>query len=190
VAIVVGYMFKDRIKESIRAILSNRLHTRLYDRRINIKTLDGKYKLAVLREKIAFIRENEVSETVLAARHKDPFADLDNEGQGETIICHTKDIILYPDLFQKVFEGLPKVSGLNDIIRYDIHPYLRKMDDPVEEQPLLENGELKTVQTQKVYHLNFVSRYKSVTPKIEKMYRYMRLVLNRQGIVRIENIDL
>jgi hypothetical protein len=190
VALVVGYMFKDRIKESIRAILSDRLHARLYDRRINIKTLDGKYKLAVLREKISFIQESEVSETVLAARHKDPFADLDNEGRGETIICHTKDIILYADLFQKVFEGLPKVSGLNDIIRYDIHPYLRKMDDPFEEQSLLENGELKTVQICKVYHLNFVSRYQSVSPKIEKTYRYMRLVLNRQGIIRIENVDL
>jgi hypothetical protein len=183
-------MFKDRIKESIRAVLSNKLHARLYDRRINIKTLDGKYKLAVLREKISFIKESEVSQTVQAARQKDQFADLDNEGRGETIICHTKDIILYAGLFQKVFEGLPKVSGLNDIIRYDIHPYLRKMDDPIEEHYLLENGELKTIQTHKVYHINFVSRYRSISPKVEKMYRYMRLVLNRQGIIRIENIDL
>ena len=190
VALVIGYMFKDRIKEAGRALLSSRLHAFLYDRRINIKTLNGKYKLAVLREKINFISESDLPQQVLTARHKDPFADLDNEGMGETIICHTKDIVLDADLFPKAFKGLPKVSGLNDIIRYNIQPYLRKMADPIEEQLLLENGELKKVHTHKVYHVNVVSRYKSISPKIEILYKRMRLVLTRQGIKRIEYISL
>ncbi|MGB7874824.1 MAG: hypothetical protein WBL25_10610 [Anaerolineales bacterium] len=190
VALVIGYMFKDRIKETGRALLSNKLQTFLYDRRINIKTLDGKYKLATLREKITFIRESDLPQTMLTARHKDPFADLDNEGMGETIICHTKDIVLDGNLFPKAFKGLPKVSGLNDIIRYNIQPYLRKMADPVEEQPLLEDGQLKTVHTHKVYHVNIVSRYKSINPQVEILYKRMRLVLTRQGIKRIEYISL
>jgi len=135
VALVIGYMFKDRIKEAGRALLSNKLYAFLYDRRINIRTLDGKYRLAVLREKISFFREDDLPQSVLTARHKDPFADLDNEGMGETIICHTKDIILDGGLFPKAFKGLPKVSGLNDIIRYNVQPYLQKMADPVEGLP-------------------------------------------------------
>lgn len=190
VALVIGYMFKDRIKEGGRAILANRLHAFLYDRRINIKTLDGKYALATLREKMSFIQENDLPQPVRTARHKDPFADLDNEGMGETIICHTKDIVLDGDLFPKAFKGLPKVSGLNDIIRYNIQPFLQKMADPVEDQFLLEAGELKTVHTHKVYHVNIVSRYKSITPQVEFLYKRMRLVLNRQGIKRIEHISL
>jgi hypothetical protein len=190
VALVIGYMFKDRIKELGRALLANKLHTILYDRRINIKTLDGKYRLAVLREKISFIRENDLPQSVRTARHKDPFADLDNEGMGETIICHTKDIVLDGKLFPKAFKGLPKVSGLNDIIRYNIQPYLRKMADPVEDQPLLENGQLKNVHTHKVYHINIVSRYKSISPQVEILYKRMRLVLTRKGIKRIEYISL
>lgn len=190
VALVIGYMFKDRIKEGGRALLANKLHAFLYDRRINIRTLDGKYKLAVLREKISFISENDLPQSVRTARHKDPFADLDNEGMGETIICHTKDIVLDANLFPKAFKGFPKVSGLNDIIRYNIHPYLRKMADPVEEQLFLEDGQIKTVHTHKVYHVNVVSRYKSISPKIEFLYKRMRLVLTRQGIKRIEYISL
>jgi hypothetical protein len=190
VALVIGYMFKDRIKEVGRALLSNKLHAFLYDRRINIKTLDGKYKLAILREKIFFMRENDLPQSVLTARHKDPFADLDNEGMGETIICHTKDIVLDGKLFPKAFKDLPKVSGLNDIIRYNIQPYLQKMADPVEEQPLLEDGQIKTVHTHKVYHVNIVSRYKSISPQVETLYKRMRLVLTRQGIKRIEYISL
>jgi hypothetical protein len=190
VALVVGYMFKDRIKELGRTVLSGTLHAKLYDRRINIRTLDGKYKLAALREKITFLRESDLSESVRSARQKDPFADLDNDRQGETIICHTKDIVLYTDLFQKAFGGMPKINGLNDIIRYDIHPFLRKMADPVEEQLLLKDGQLKSVHTNKVYHINYVSHYKSINPQIEELYKRMRLVLTRKGIKRVEHIAL
>jgi hypothetical protein len=64
------------------------------------------------------------------------------------------------------------------------------MDDPVEEQLLLSEGELKTVQVHKVYHVNFVSQYTSISPQKERIYRRMRLVLNQLGIKRIEHIPL
>jgi hypothetical protein len=190
VALIVGYMFKDRIKEFGQTLFAGKLRANLFDRRISIRTLDGKYELATLREKITFLTENEIAQEVRSARQKDPFADLDNDRQGETVICHTKDIVLNSDLFQKAFVGLPRTSGLNDIIRYDIHPYLRKMDDPVEEQLLLHDGELKVVHSHKVYHINFVSEYTSISPGNKRIYRRMRLVLNRLGIKRIEYIPL
>ena len=189
-ALVVGYMFKDRIKELGRALFAGNLQAYLFDRRINIRTLDGKYKLATLREKITFMKESEISQEIRSARQKDPFADLDNDRQGETVICHTKDIVLNPDLFQRAFAGFPKTNGLNDIIRYDIHPYLKKMDDPVEDQLLLDDGELKIVNSHKVYHINFVSQYTSLSSQNEKICKRMRLVLNRLGIKRIEYIHL
>jgi len=190
VALVVGYMFKDRIKEIGRSLFSGSLNARLYDRRINIKTLDGKYKLAVLREKITFMKEGNLPQSIRSARQKDPFADLDNDREGETVICHTKDIVLRDALFHKAFDGLPRISGLNDIIRYDIYPYLRKMADPVEKQLFLENGQLKTITTHKVYHINLVSHYTSISPHFQRRYERMRLILNRKGIKRIEQISL
>jgi hypothetical protein len=189
-ALIVGYMFKDRIKVLVQTLFAGKLHANLFDRRINVKTLDGKYKLATVREKITFLKESEISPEVRAARRKDPFADLDNDRQGETVICHTKDIILNADLFQKAFAGLPRISGLNDIIRYDVHRYLQKMDDPVEDQLLLHEGELKVVPAQRVYHINVVSQYSSASLRNEKIYKRMRLVLNRLGIKRIEHIAL
>ena len=190
VALVVGYMFKDRIKQMGQALFAGKLQSNLFDRRINIKTLDGKYKLATLREKITFMKESEISHEVRVARQKDPFADLDNDQKGETIICHTKDIVLNADLFRKAFAGFPKISGLNDIIRYDIYRYLRKMDDPVEENLLLRDGRVEVVHAQKVYHLNVVSQYSSTSFGNEKIYKRMRLVLNRLGIKRIEHISI
>ncbi len=190
VALIVGYMFKDRIKQLGQTLFAGKLHANLYDRRINIKTLDGKYKLAVLREKITFMKESEISHEVRSAREKDPITDLDNDQQGETIICHTKDIVLNADLFRKAFSGFPKTSGLNDIIRYDIHRYLQNMDDPVVDQLLLHEGKLDVVNSQKVYHLNFISQYSSSSFRNAKIYKRMRLVLNRRGIKRIEHISI
>ena len=190
VALIVGYMFKDRIKQLGQTMFAGKLHANLFDRRIHIKTLDGKYKLATLREKITFMKESEISHEVRSARQKDPFADLDNDQQGETIICHTKDIVLNADLFRKAFAGLPKISGLNDIIRYDIYRYLRKMDDPEEENLLLRDGKLEVVHSQKVYHINIVSQYSSTSFRNGNIYKRMRVVLSRLGIKRIEHIPL
>lgn len=190
VALVVGYMFKDRIKQLGQSLFAGKLHANLFDRRINIKTLDGKYKLATLREKITFMKESDISPEVRSARQRDPFADLDNDQKGETVICHTKDIVLNADLFRRAFAGLPKTSGLNDIIRYDIYRYLRKMDDPEEETLLLREGKLDVVHAQKVYHINIVSQYSSKSFGTKKLYKRMRLVLSRLGIKRIEHIPL
>ena len=64
------------------------------------------------------------------------------------------------------------------------------MDDPVEDQLLLHEGELKVVQIQKVYHVNVVSQYSLTGFQEAKIYKRMRLVLNRLGIKRIEYIAL
>lgn len=190
VALTVGYMFKDRIKQLGQTLFAGKLQSNLFDRKISIKTLDRKYKLATLREKIVFMKESEISPEVRSARQKDPFADLDNDQRGETVICHTKDIVLNANLFRKAFAGFPKTSGLNDIIRYDIYRYLRKMDDPVEENLLLREGKLGVVNSQKVYHVNIVSQYSSARYGGQKIYKRMRLVLSRLGIRRIEHISL
>ena len=66
-ALVIGYMFKDRIKEVGRDIFSAQLQPFLYDRRIIIRTQDG-VKLGYLKEKVDFISESQVPRLVLKNR--------------------------------------------------------------------------------------------------------------------------
>lgn len=188
VALVVGYMFKDRVKELGREIFASKLRDRIYDRRIEINSRDGKHKLGVLREKMEFVKEENIPNPVLRARNKDPFIELENENEGELIIRYTKDIVLFADAFKKLKDEMPGITGLNDIIRYDIRQYLTKMAAPIQERPHLINGELQTIHCHKVYHLNFVSRYRSLHPQKEKLHKRMRLVLDQKGIKRIEDI--
>ena len=190
VAIVVGYMFKDRIKEFVREVLAARFLEDLYDRRIEIRTLDGKHKLGILREKMTFLQEEDVPKPVLHARNKDHFVDLQNDGQSETIIRYKKDIILYADAFKDLSQDMPDITGLNDIIRFDVRRYLKKMAEPQQERLLLKDGQVKTIKCHKIYYLNLVSRYRSISPAKEKTHSRLRLVLDQEGIKRIEHISI
>ncbi len=186
IALVLAYMLKDRIKELGRYLFATQLQTRLYDRRIDIRTQNGKHKLGVLREKMTFVQESDVPKPVLRARNKDLFSELDNDGRGETIICYTKDIVLYRKAFERVFANAAQITGLNDIIRYDIRPFLRKMAEPVYERPYLKDGQLQMAECHKVYHVHLVSRYRALHPQKQKLHRHVRLVLNQEGIKRID----
>ncbi|MEM7342816.1 MAG: hypothetical protein AAF485_01110, partial [Chloroflexota bacterium] len=127
---------------------------------------------------------------VLRSRNRDLITALDNDGLSENIICYTKEIVLYSRAFEKAFSNIPQVASINDIIRYDIRPYLRKMAEPIQERVYLQDEELHTIPCHKVYHLNFVSRYRTLQPERVKFHKRIRLILNQAGIKRIEQIQV
>jgi len=186
IALVVGYMFKDRIKEFGRLLFSRYLENHLYDHRVIIRAPNSNDKLGVLKEKMQFVTEGQVPNGVLKRRASDPLSELESEAGHEYIILHSKEIVLYGDAFQRVFAGVPDLTGLNDITRYDIRAYLRKMDDPTEERWYLSDGEIEQVTTHRVYRMDLLTKYKSVAPKKDKLYSRVRLVLTRDGIKRVE----
>jgi hypothetical protein len=190
IALVVGYMFKDRIKEVGRYLFSQYLQSNLYDRRTIIRTQDSKHKLGILREKVSFVPEKEIPKAILRTRNRDQITELDNEGQGETVICYAKDIVLFTAAFREVFIDVPEITGINDIIRYDVRAYLKKMAEPVQPRGYLEAGQLKTLPCHKVYHLNLISRYLSIKPEKGELYKHLRLILNREGIKRVEHVPV
>lgn len=189
-ALVVGYMFKDRIKEIGRNYFANQLHNLLHDRRIAIYTQDEKHRIGLLREKVSVIQEEDLPRRIAEARNCDRFAQLDNNGFGETVIRYTKDIVLYADAIRRARGDSSPVTGINDIIRYDVRSLLSKMDDPIQTRLMLSEDQLITVPTHKVYHVNLISKYASQAPKKDKVYRRHRLILDRSGIKRIEEVDL
>jgi hypothetical protein len=189
-ALVIGYMFKDRIKEITRGILSRFLQERVYDHRIVIRPQDSHEKLGVLKEKMTFVRREEVPTAVRRRRIRFDEPGIESDGQYEYVIRHSKEIVLYRDAFEKALPGLPDITGINDITRYDISVYLRKMDEPLEEYTTLDEDGVHTVIGHRVYRVNFVSKYKSVVPQKEKTYSRVQLVLNRDGIRRVEHLPV
>jgi hypothetical protein len=190
VALVVGYMFKDRVKELGRGMFAQYLENRLYDRRIVIKTQDNQHKLGILKEKVTFIKESDVPNRVQRIRNKDFFRALDDDGRGENVIQYTKEVILNTAEFKNIFADSLEITGINDIIRYDIRSFLKKMGEPVQERVYLQDGELVQMTCHKVYHVNIISRYASPYPEKGKLYKRMSLVLNQAGIKRVKPEDV
>lgn len=188
IALVIGYMFKDRIKELTRLMFARRLENYIFDRRIVIRTQDGQHRLGILREKMRFIEEKDVPLSVLRARSRDHITDISNEGRGEYIICYTKEIELQIKNAEKVLPGFPEITGVNDILRFDIRHFLNKMAEPVQERFIIRDGELVSLLCHKVYHVNLISRYKTVQPGVHKENRHLRLILDQEGIRHIQEV--
>lgn len=188
-ALVVGYMFKDRIKEVGRLLSVRLLRNVLYDRRITLETFDRTHELGYLREKMNFVPMAEVPQTVRELRRLGQATGLEGDGQRESVIAYTKSVNLFSQKFERIYPGGPALTGVNDILRLDIRPFLHKMADPVQRKPLLHNGRVKYVRCKKVYHIHLISVIwdgGSEKPR----YTSSLLTLNRKGIVRVTQLPL
>jgi hypothetical protein len=186
VALVVGYMFKDRIKESARSFFAHSLRHFIFDRRIIVRTRDGKQKLGYLREKLTYPHVRQVPPHVLALRNHNLNPELVSQNQDETVLCYTKEVVLRADAFRRMDMGGPEITGITDIMRYDVRPYLRKMDDPFERKFHLQQGKLCVARCQRVYYLNIISLYTSEGSQGFQRIERTRVALTRKGIKRIE----
>lgn len=187
VALVVGYMFKDRIKEVGRLLSVRLLRNVLYDRRITLETYDRSHELGYLREKVNFVGMADVPEAVRALRRQGQATGLEGDGQEESVIGYTKSVTLFSQKFERIYPGGPALTGVNDILRLDVRPFLHKMADPVQRKPLLRDGHIEWVRGKKVYHVHLVSMIEGGNGR-KPRYTSSLLTLNRKGIVRVKSL--
>ena len=187
IALVVGYMFKDRIKETGRSLSSRLLDQRLYDYRTIIETQDGRRQLGYVREKATYLAWAGIPSEVISARgagvHDDPmFA-----GNRETVLLYAKLVTLRKDAFGFLSKDGVDITTINDIMRFDVRPFLRKMDDPYEDRLMLKGDKVRIVRCHRTYHLNLISVFASETGS--QTCERTLIVLDREGIQRIEQFD-
>jgi hypothetical protein len=119
----------------------------------------------------------------------DNITSIDEEGKPERIIRYQKEVTLYP---ARISRAHRRGHDLNDIMRFNIDDFLRQADDPVVDYLYLDPAtrELRQVQCQRVYHVNIVFTYRSsdARKKVPERVERIRLVLNRDGIVRLDQV--
>jgi hypothetical protein len=103
------------------------------------------------------------------------------------VIHYAKQVTLRKDAFRYLAQDGLLISAINDITRLDIRSFLRKMDNPYEERLVLHDGKVERVRCQRTYHLNLISVFgaEDGTTTCERTL----VVLNRKGIVRIEQFE-
>jgi hypothetical protein len=189
IALVVGYMFKDRIKEWGRGVSLRLLRNHYYDRRINIETLQDAQRLGRMREKTVYLKASELPTSIVEARNQGAISVIDNGAQGEEVLCYTRDVTLHTSVFEQIYKDGPPITGIADILRLDVRPFLHKMDDPIEKRLGLDGDQLRTVKCAKVYYINIVSVYTVGGTQEQIVSKRVRVTLNRKGLVRLQTIS-
>jgi hypothetical protein len=186
VALVVSYIFKDRIKELVRIYLYRKIKKYIYDfRTVIYNSLDR--KIGYCRENFTFIKEKHLPENIARFRNKDYITELENGYLGEQVIFYKKYIKIFTKECQSLFRDFP-VDGINDIIRFNVRHFLDKMDNPEKKLFVFDekNDTVNSVGASRVYHMNMVFKYGMVNN--QEVYRRYRVILNQNGIKRIEEI--
>ena len=187
VALVVGYMFKDRIKETGKTLSSQLLNQHLYDYRTFIETQDGRRQLGYVREKVSYLPLSAMPAEVVAARAAGSNDDPAFAGNIETALLYAKLVTLRSDAFEHVTQDGVEITAINDIMRFDLRPFLRKMDEPYEQRLMLKGREVRTVRCHRTYHLNLVSVFTGEDGAVT--CERTLITLDRQGIQRIDQFN-
>jgi len=79
------------------------------------------------------------------------------------------------------------VTSLADITRINFHRYIQHMDDPQKDYYVINNGEIVKKTGDRVYHINIVQKFYTETG-VE--FKRFKVIMNRNGIKRIEKVEL
>lgn len=182
IALIISYMLKDRIKELMRFWFAHRLSDRYFDNKAKM-SVHGT-QIGSIKEAMDFIPSSKVPADVDAMRNGSHLFSAENDFADESIILYRKKVHLDINKMQKV--STYSFDGVNDIIRLQVRPFLRKMDDPEQGFFILDgNDVLKAVSCNKDYFVNIVLQY---TYGSTTEYKRFRLDLNRDGIKGMEEI--
>jgi hypothetical protein len=184
VTLVVSYIFKDRIKDLLRYHLSRKMTRFLFDHKIRVHDVAGKI-VGVCRESFGFVKGRKLPAEVLELRNRDHITEIENGWVGEDILLYRKRIRLHPGRVRRIFSEY-EVAGVNDIMRFNVQEFLRRMDDPKKELFVMDDEGYHRIRGDRVYHLNMIVRMTMAGRSLQMRYR---VVLNREGIKRIEHVQ-
>ncbi len=183
VALVVSYMFKDRIKELLRSYFMGKVKRFLYDHKTSIYS-DPTNKIGFCRESFDFVKEHKVPDVIMKIRDRDHITGIDNGWFGEKIILYRKQIEIFSENFKNLHHSYT-IDGINDIMRFNVTRFLVKMDDPKKSLYVPDGDGYRENFGERVYHINMIIRYSTNQDAFCERYR---IVLNRDGIKRIEQV--
>lgn len=186
---VVGYMFKDRLKEALRRILSTYMGKFLYERTTRIVDPVTQDNVGVCREKIDYGLAVTVPPEIARLRAQDDLITVAQSELTEMVIRYRKTIALDSEMLPRIADGI--VSGVTDIIRLNIDRLLHDMDDP--EYALdyvdLEDFSVGKLQMAKSYRVDVAFRFAVDDGRHQRTtVRLVRLVLDRNGIKRMTDL--
>ena len=180
--IVLSYVFKDRIKESLKVSFGNMLPRLTTDQQSNLFDPALRSKAGRSSGTIRFGTSSKVPASVQKLRYSkpNPFRKI---LPANDIIHYKRTIKLKSALLKK---NHSRLEAITEVIRFQIDHWLKEMDDSKSNLYHLENSEKIRISGSRVYRVHLIIGLKERKKKQnEKLYHY-RLILNKSGIQRID----
>jgi len=179
---VIAYSLKDRIKENLRGFFLNMTPFLVSDRiHFLIDPRSGR-RCGRIRESVSFQDKARIPKEFSRSRQ----AGKDRLSLGllnENILKYKTDFTIRTG---PLFENHTRLSGITDIVRLDISPWLHRMDDSSEALACRIDGKYGFVKSNRVYHVNLILKFERPDTGEADILNRFRIVLGRKGVVRIE----
>ena len=183
IALVISYIFKDRIKELMRYYLAGKFKKRLFDHKNTIRVKD-KQEIGWCKESFDFIQEDSVPKRVLKLRNRSQIMETEQIGASERIILYRKLIRINRKALNRTYKHY-EITGINDIIRFNVSRFLKNMDDPQVPVYVLNEQGYGNIMGDKLYYINLIMEFKY--EETTDYHRY-RIIFNRDGIKKVEKL--
>ncbi|MEM7159408.1 MAG: hypothetical protein AAF799_41605 [Myxococcota bacterium] len=179
IALVISYVFKDRIKEWLRTYFSGLVSRWLYDYSVLIHDPVPDAVVGRCREAFGFLSASRVPEHIVQLRHCDSSSMLEPDTKPEVVMKYIKDVTLRG---RRILRAHGRLADVNDIIRFNISSFLARMDEPIQavESYSAELDAVTSVPCPKAYHVNLVMVLEAEGR--EASVDRFRIILDKHGI--------
>jgi hypothetical protein len=187
--VIIAYVFKDRIKEWLRTFFNAVLPKMMADEISSFNSPKNGTRICSSRIKLTYLDISEIPKRVKDIRRdkNNPFADMLPK---ENILCYVRNLTMHPPGKKESTPGsFPRENNFTLVTRIRLDDFLKEMDDPNDIVFRMDPNadELDQLNSERVYHLHLVIYECSAKEDID-LYSHYCVVLNKSGIVRIEQL--
>lgn len=181
---IVFYVFKDRLKDRMRAYLTGKISSLLPD--IERELVAEGRVIGKIREWFHFKTKDALPEAVRVARENAYISELESH--------LVEDILHYRKLYEIKKSSPIKQSGVQEILRINLQRLMKHMDDPFKSiNKLTMRGHFKAETHRRVYYMHacLVSHLEPSDGRSSERLqtKVFRIILSKQGILRVERLD-
>lgn len=182
--IVLAYIFKDRIKELLRAFFIRYIPNLVSDRMEDLIDPAIGSKVGVSRARVRFCDALAVEPDILRIRNQttNPFRHV---LKPENVIHFQKEIHLHSSLLA---DAHARLESITEIIRLRMSFWFTMLDDPSELRNKVANDEVMSIPCRRVYHVHLVLRLSERKKKDQASIYHYVVIVTRDGIERIESV--
>lgn len=189
-ALVVAYMFKDRIKENIKSLSNRVVRILLPDNKKEIWDTHEEKKIGIVSETMRFLKMSDVPPEILNIRQFTNLSPIEQQGKPEIVIHYLKHTTLENSHISEYENKL--FTNIIDIIRFNIRNLTQYADDSVKIEKVwnLETKQIDEIPCSKVYHINMILKLYLRNKDQQDIvhYKKVRVIIDQDGIKSVQNM--